>query len=38
MRADAERMGCCLEMGPGESGRGRTVTCAIPYDILEEDA
>ena len=32
MRADAERMGGRLEVGPGESGRGTTVTCAIPYD------
>ncbi len=32
MRADAERMGGSLEAGPGESGRGTTVTCAIPYD------
>ena len=32
MRGDAERMGGRLEMGPGEAGRGTTVTCAIPYD------
>ncbi len=32
MRADAERMGGGLEVGPGESGRGTTVTCVIPYD------
>ena len=32
MRTDAERMGGSLEAGPGESGRGTTVTCAIPYD------
>ena len=33
MRADAERMGGSLEAGPGQSGVGTTVTCAIPYDI-----
>ena len=32
MRIDAERMGGRLEAVPGESGRGTTVTCAIPYD------
>ena len=32
MRADAERMGGRLEVGPGEFGRGTTVTCAIPFD------
>ena len=32
MRLDAERMGGNLEAGPGESGRGTTVTCTIPYD------
>ena len=31
MRADAERMGGCLEVGPAESGSGTTVTCTIPY-------
>ena len=35
MRADAERMGGRLEVGPGESGRGTTVTCAIPYDTRQ---
>ncbi len=30
MRAGAERMGGTLEAGPGESGRGTTVTCVIP--------
>ena len=29
---DAERMGGSLEAGPGESGRGTTVTCVVPYD------
>ena len=32
MRADAERMGGWLEVGPGESGRGTTITCVIPFD------
>ena len=32
MRRDAERMGGGLEVGPGESGRGTTVTCVVPYD------
>ena len=32
MRRDAERMGGRLEVGPGESGRGTTVTCVVPYD------
>ena len=32
MRTDAERMGGRLEAAPGESGRGTTVTCIIPYD------
>ena len=32
MRADAERMGGRLEVAPIESGRGTTVTCAVPYD------
>ena len=32
MRADAERMGGCLEAAAGKSGRGATVTCRIPYD------
>ena len=32
MRTDAERMGGSLEAGPGESGRGTTVTCVVPYD------
>ena len=38
MRADAERMGGRLEAGPGESGRGTTVTCAIPYETRQGDA
>ncbi len=33
MRVDAERMRGSLEAGPGQSGVGTTVTCAIPYDI-----
>ena len=36
MRADAERMGGRLEVSPGESGRGTTVTCVIPYDARQE--
>ena len=32
MRTDVERMGGSLEAGPGESGRGTTVTCVVPYD------
>ena len=31
MRMDAKRMGGSLEATPGESGRGATVTCQIPY-------
>ena len=38
MRADAERMGGCLEVARGESGRGTTVTCAIPYDPHQRGA
>ena len=32
MRRDVERMGGRLEVGPGESGRGTSVTCVVPYD------
>ena len=32
MSTDAERMGGRLEVSPGESGRGATVTCTVPYD------
>ena len=32
MQADAERMGGHLEVTPGRSGRGTTVTCVVPYD------
>jgi len=32
MRANAERMGGRLDVGPGDGGRGTTVTCAVPYD------
>ena len=32
MRADAERMGGQLDVSPGESGLGATVTCTVPYD------
>ena len=32
MSTDAERMGGRLEVSPGESGRGTTVTCTVPYD------
>lgn len=38
MSADAERMGGRLEVTPGESCRGTTVTCAIPYDPLHGGA
>ena len=30
MRSDAERTGGTLEVAPGDSGRGTTVTCVIP--------
>ena len=30
MRRDAVRMGGSLEAGPGEAGRGTTVTCVVP--------
>ena len=36
MTADAERMDGRLEVAPGESGRGTTVTCVIPYDTRQE--
>ena len=32
MRNDVERMGGGLKVGPGESGRGTSVTCVVPYD------
>ena len=32
MRRDVERMGGSIEVGPGESGRGTSVTCVVPYD------
>ena len=32
MRRDVERMGGSLEVGPGESGRGTSVSCVVPYD------
>ena len=32
MSTDAERMGGRIEVAPGESGRGATVTCTVPYD------
>ena len=32
MRRDVERMDGSLEVGPGQSGRGTTVTCAVQYD------
>ena len=34
METDAERMGGSLEVGPGESGKGTTVACVIPYDTV----
>ena len=36
MRSSAERIGGRLEVGPGESGRGTTVTCVIPLDSSGE--
>ena len=38
MRTDAERLGGRLEAAAGESGRGTTVTCIIPYDTLQGGA
>lgn len=38
MRRDAERMGGSLEVGLGESGRGTTVTCVVPYHANQGDA
>ena len=38
MRSDAERMGGRLEVAPGRSGRGTTVTCAILYDTQQGGA
>ncbi|MYB83336.1 MAG: hypothetical protein F4X54_01060 [Chloroflexi bacterium] len=32
MEADAEQMGGTLEVSSGESGRGTTVTCVVPYE------
>ena len=32
MRRDVERMGGSLEVGPGESGRGTSIVCVVPYD------
>ena len=32
MRRDVERMGGSLDVGPGESRLGTTVTCVVPYD------
>ena len=32
MSTDAERIGGRLEVSSGESGRGATVTCTVPYD------
>ena len=32
MRTDAERMGGSLELGPGQSGLGTTLTCVVPSD------
>ena len=32
MQVDAERMGGSLEVSPGESGSGTTVTCEVPYN------
>ena len=38
MRTDAERLGGRLEAAAGESGRGTTVTCIIPYSTLQGGA
>ena len=32
MRNEVARMGGSLKVGPGESGRGTSVTCVVPYD------
>ena len=32
MRRDVERMGGSLEVGQGESGRGTSIVCVVPYD------
>lgn len=32
MEADAEQMGGTIEVSSGESGRGTTVTCVVPYE------
>ena len=32
MRRDVERMGGSLEVGQGESGRGTSVVCVVPYN------
>ena len=32
MQVDAERMGGSLEVTPGDSGSGTTVTCEVPYN------
>ena len=34
MRADAERMGGCLEVESDRNGGGTTVTCVVPYQTL----
>ena len=34
MRADAERMGGCLEVQSDRNGGGTTVTCVVPYQTL----
>ena len=38
MRRYAERIGGRLEAGPGESGRGATVTCVVPRGAGQGDA
>ena len=35
MRKEAERTGGTLEVIPGESGRGTTVACIIPYGVYQ---
>ena len=36
MTADTEQMGGTLEVSSGESGRGTTITCVVPYETVEQ--